>query len=245
MGVSFVAIFLLAYIVVFWVFGGAYSISWDYLPGIPQGEAAERRVSWKEKPIGGWIARHFFAHIPESMPNTTVYELEKKSQMYTESEAAGHVSQNNPQPINENSMAICSSDTNERQSPPRGQDATSVPTPGSRKRGQVSINNQSFAMTCAPSRGHQSKHSSPLALRLRRMVKPLMDPVAITILVSLPIALVKPLKALFVDTRDVGGPDWHGPDGRPPLFFIIDSGWQSILYGRQYQTHFYLPKRLL
>jgi auxin efflux carrier family protein len=56
-GISFISIFSVAFHIVFWGLGAAHSLSWDFLPNVPQGEAAERRVSWKEKPIGGWIAR--------------------------------------------------------------------------------------------------------------------------------------------------------------------------------------------
>ena len=55
MGVSFVSIFIVSYHLVFWVLGAAHSLSWDYLPGVPQGEEAERRCSWKEKPLGSLI----------------------------------------------------------------------------------------------------------------------------------------------------------------------------------------------
>jgi auxin efflux carrier family protein len=46
----------------------------------------------------------------------------------------------------------------------------------------------------------------------------------VTIASSIPISLFQPLRALFVDTTQVGGPNWKGPDGRPPLYFVIDTG---------------------
>lgn len=57
MGISFVSIFILVCNVSFWVFGAANSLRWDYAPDVPQDETAFQRVSWKEKPIGGWIHR--------------------------------------------------------------------------------------------------------------------------------------------------------------------------------------------
>jgi auxin efflux carrier family protein len=45
----------------------------------------------------------------------------------------------------------------------------------------------------------------------------------ISLLTSMVIALVPQLKALFVDTTASGGPAWHGPDGRPPLAFALDT----------------------
>lgn len=52
-------------------------------------------------------------------------------------------------------------------------------------------------------------------------------PINSAIAISLVVALVEPLKALFVDISGVGGPSWAGPDGNPPLSFIIDTGWQK------------------
>ena len=67
MGVSYVSIFIVAYHIVFWMLGTAHSLSWDYRPGVPQGEAAERRASWKEKPIGSFITRHV---LKQAVPDT-------------------------------------------------------------------------------------------------------------------------------------------------------------------------------
>jgi hypothetical protein len=47
-------------------------------------------------------------------------------------------------------------------------------------------------------------------------------PISAIVAISLLIALVDPLKALFVDFE--GGPSWNGPDGKPPLAFVIDTG---------------------
>ena len=77
-GVSFVSIFIVSYNLLFWVFGGAHSLSWDYLPGVPQGDDAETRVSWKQKPIGSYIARHILRQ--RAQPTSPVpddVELEK------------------------------------------------------------------------------------------------------------------------------------------------------------------------
>ena len=58
MGISFISIFILIYHIFFWVCGLAHSLSWDYAPGVPQGEAANTRAPWKEKPIGKFVWRH-------------------------------------------------------------------------------------------------------------------------------------------------------------------------------------------
>ncbi len=60
---------------------------------------------------------------------------------------------------------------------------------------------------------------------LRRSFKPLSSlftPITISMYISIPISLVPQLKALFVEVD--GGPYYHGPDGNPPLTFIINTG---------------------
>ncbi|OBZ70358.1 Protein ECM3 [Grifola frondosa] len=60
-------------------------------------------------------------------------------------------------------------------------------------------------------------------LRVFRPLTAIVTPITLTLAISLPMALIQPLKALFVDVSTTGGPDWKGPDGRPPLAFIIDT----------------------
>lgn len=64
----------------------------------------------------------------------------------------------------------------------------------------------------------------PKVLGALRPLAVVVTPVTVAIAVSLPIALVDQLKALFVDISDQGGPNWKGPDGKPPLAFVIDTG---------------------
>ena len=64
----------------------------------------------------------------------------------------------------------------------------------------------------------------------KRRVAPLANPIVVSLLISLTVALVPRLKALFVDATASGGPAWKGPDGRPPLAFLIDTGMCSISY---------------
>ncbi|CAG7847831.1 SubName: Full=Uncharacterized protein {ECO:0000313/EMBL:CCA77878.1} [Serendipita indica DSM 11827] len=49
----------------------------------------------------------------------------------------------------------------------------------------------------------------------------LLTPATITMALAFPIALVKPLKALFVEMED--SPIPYAPDGKPPLYFILDT----------------------
>lgn len=51
-----------------------------------------------------------------------------------------------------------------------------------------------------------------------------LNPVSISLFIALPIALVTPLKALFVTVDEwTGSKIPNGPDGKPPLSFILDT----------------------
>ena len=68
MGISFVGIFIVVYNIFFFVCGLARSLAWDYAPGVPQGEEAERRVLWREKPIGSLVHRYLLKNSPPQPP---------------------------------------------------------------------------------------------------------------------------------------------------------------------------------
>lgn len=66
-----------------------------------------------------------------------------------------------------------------------------------------------------------SKNRRNLILRGSRVLKSFLTPPSISIFISFPIALIPKLKALFVE---VPGTYIHpGPDGQPPLSFILDT----------------------
>ena len=154
MGVSFVSIFILTYHIFFWVCGLAHSLSWDYAPGVPQGEAANTRVSWKEKPIGGFIQRHVLKRRPQSFPDQLHHAYEPQATL--------------PAPV--------------------------------------------LTQPEVPS----------LSKRVLAAIAVVVTPISVVVAISLFIALLDPLKGLFVDFE--GGPSWEGPDGKPPLAFVIDTG---------------------
>ncbi|SJL10610.1 uncharacterized protein ARMOST_14000 [Armillaria ostoyae] len=60
---------------------------------------------------------------------------------------------------------------------------------------------------------------------LRRTFKPLSSlftPITLSMYIAIPISLIPQLKALFVEVDD--GPSYRGPDGNPPLTFVITTG---------------------
>ncbi|GJJ11276.1 hypothetical protein Clacol_005508 [Clathrus columnatus] len=213
LGVSFVSIFIVAYFLGFWVSGAAHSLSWDYLPNVPQGQDAESKVSWSEKPFGSWfyrkilrrpiintvsnespdesnIEKNGIGERPKSLSNSD-NQLESQSQISNIYLSQG--TQTISQPVNTQTVV---SGSNEVLSIPY----ENLPLPLYRRLPQL-----------------------PIFRQLHRILSILATPITVSLIISIPIALVQPLKALFVDTTAQGGPDWKGPDGRPPLFFIIDT----------------------
>ncbi|TFK52795.1 auxin efflux carrier [Heliocybe sulcata] len=242
LGVSFVSIFIVSYHITFWVFGGARSLSWDYLPGVPQKEEAERRVSWKEKPIGGWIARTFLGYKPPSPASSPEKAREKDSTPPPDAAALENeiaveareapVFEKHPnadpdiQLVRQTSRLSATSfrsrrpSTGQPQLPyfraqPQPSYAPSLPPPAP----APSI---ASSHTAAPATTPNSRSVfPPLLVKIFKPVSAIITPVTATLAVSLPIALINPLKALFVPVS--GGPSWTGPDGRPPLAFVIDT----------------------
>jgi len=234
--VSFVSLFIVAYNLVFWVFGAAHSISWDYLPNIPQDEEAEQKVSWREKPIGGWIARKFLGY-QKAPEQNACSSLSRKSG--PDLEAVDNI----PEGLRHSSKIELPLETplerqishhsipsiHSRHIATRTHNTTAVATPTSR----LSLEAPENATYSQPITKDDSSKLEVIAIpptppsifrRTFSLLRVFLTPVTLSLIVSLPIALVKPLKALFVDATDAGGPNWHGPDGRPPLFFFIDTG---------------------
>lgn len=186
MGISFIGVFIVVYNIFFFVCGLARSLAWDYAPGVPQGEEAERRVPWREKPIGGLVHRYLLGNSPPQPPPISAPQWEVGNTSKTDA----------PTDTGEKSTSISSQPDHE---------STILPV--------------------------HARPSSPTVSSVKSLLKKLLKtlsqvfvPMNIVIGVSLWIALVQPLKALFVDVSGEGGPSWKGPDGRPPLAFIFDTG---------------------
>ncbi|KAF8582766.1 auxin efflux carrier [Ramaria rubella] len=247
LGVSFVAIFIVVYYLVFWVLGAAHSISWDYLPNVPQGEAAEHRVSWKEKPIGGWFARLFLGHMPimqeEQVARNSRDDTKEKGDSPKESDnqpsdhSPVHRDHLNLDPdiqLARSISRVSITSLHSRQHPPLTtlpifETQDSAATHRSRKSVDMHPTSMSKSVDssessgCVPPHPQNATRTHPFLVRIYSLVSVLISPVTLTLAISIPIALIQPLKALFVDTTSLGGPNFKGPDGRPPLFFIIDT----------------------
>ncbi|PBK90834.1 hypothetical protein ARMGADRAFT_1166792 [Armillaria gallica] len=57
LGVSYISVFILAWNIVTWICGAAKTLAWDYAPGVPQGDAANVHVGWREKPVAAFFLR--------------------------------------------------------------------------------------------------------------------------------------------------------------------------------------------
>ncbi|KAH8096604.1 auxin efflux carrier [Cristinia sonorae] len=210
LGVSYVAIFIVSYNLVFWVFGAARSLSWDYLPGVPQGQDAElRNLTWKEKPLGSLVSRYIIRK-----PSKTIIGLALTS--IGKSEATEN-NEKSPSSLVEHPAASSRTPSIHGSVTSRHASITTIPVPSPPA---APVLEQDPATSV-----HRGQILSvpPVISRALQPVLAAMHPVTIALLVSLPIALLNPLKALFVDIADIGGPTYRGPDGRPPLAFIIDT----------------------
>ncbi|KAI0638609.1 auxin efflux carrier [Trametes polyzona] len=251
LGVSYVSIFIVCYHITFWMMGAAHSLSWDYRPGVPQGEAAERRLRWYEKPIGGLIARHILRREIPPSPCSLTNVNEKDEEAWPEKDKGKDVDESAAASVTELDGHVLNAEQPETD--PDVQLArrtsrlstTTIPLPQNRLRTsslQASASTHALPPVPPPTRAQSIRsadaqsiaqgsdtdtlHSASFKHRVIRVFRPLaalITPVTITLAISLPIALVQPLKALFVDVSDIGGPSWKGPDGRPPLAFLIDT----------------------
>ncbi len=230
--------------------GAAHSISWDYLPRVPQGEAAERHVSWKEKPVGNFIARRILHQdvkssfdLPLPRPQDEEMLSEKVSEKTPANSEATEIPRSEPDleavvhssidpgvqllrktsrlstyPVQEQPRLASISCAPAASSPVP---PVPPPTPAQSVRNFNARSITSRSATLNPPTLRQT------IVRLFRPLAAVVTPVTIALAISLPIALVNPLKALFVDISDVSSYSFKGPDGRPPLAFLIDTGASS------------------
>jgi hypothetical protein len=216
-GVSYVAIFIVSYHITFWVFGAAASLAWDYRPGVPQGVEAEHRVRWYEKPIGGWMYRRV---LRKSIPVATDGLDEAGA---TDVEMGAPAAEHKVKPALLDEIAALPS-TTAAPSPSDGTIAeiSRVPTHTS----ALSYRSLRTAVPCSPPEPDATPAPTRAALlqRVFAPVRAVVNPITVTLIVALVIALVNDLKALFVPVESAGAPTWHGPDGRPPLAFVMDTG---------------------
>ncbi|TRM55499.1 auxin efflux carrier [Schizophyllum amplum] len=263
LGISFISIFILVNNITFWVIGAARSLAWDYLPGVPQGEAALVRVPWYEKPIGRLIARYLMrkdvggtaAHKKEAdvsavekgvMEGSDVLRgaasLDVAPVSRTEEAFAINGDEDPEVQLARRSSRLSSSAVSARGRRPsiatmhRPRTPPGAPPPSLVSRSATSLVNAANGRKMSTGKSDTSTSSASVAeshiptfrerlighvTRTLHYAEAIFHPTVITIAISLPCALVPDLKALFVNSDSK--PSWRGPDGNPPLFFILDT----------------------
>ncbi|KAH8818630.1 auxin efflux carrier [Flagelloscypha sp. PMI_526] len=247
LGVSYVAIFILAFNIVFWSLGAANSLAWDYADDIPQKEDAERRYPWYEKPLGSLLAKYIL-RLPITPPQLTSAEKEKYKENPSALEASPVATsideaEGTADPDIRLARQISAASSSFRSRQPSSSQAArptdllpthteinSVgPSRSTTPLGLPSItvtkDNDLLSQHTTPNTNRRSTRRivPPIVVRIFHPVLVILNPVTISVFVSIPCALVPQLKALFVDATQMGGPDWKGPDGRPPLTIFFDA----------------------
>jgi auxin efflux carrier family protein len=229
--------------------------------GVPQGEDAEIRVRWYHKPLGGWIARHILGKKVPPSPfvavgapyngNNLETSEDSSDKAMQQAEAiriddvvgdvheAVFVEDNDP----EVGLARQVSHLSARSFRPRRASGSrsslsrlGVRAPPPLAFVQVPHSPAAFVTPSQTSHPLSSRvHVLCGVLEILAPLRVVITPITMTIAVSLPIALITPLKALFVDVSDVtdkySSGSWRGPDGKPVLNFLIDTGGYPMDYG--------------
>ncbi|OCH94479.1 auxin efflux carrier [Obba rivulosa] len=222
---SCVSVFVVTYFLTFFSGGAARSLSWDYLPGVPQGEEAERPVPWREKPIGRLIVRYLFrTRAPPQPPSTPEKNVEfKEEKTLRESEVPStEVHPDDVRYFNDDSDVQLTRRSSCLSTVSKNAIAADV-IPLSRRPSVAHLSASAHTLHETASVAPPTRIFPQWLLQVLGFLNGAVTPITVSLAVSIPIALIQDLKALFVDVSDSGGPSWHGPDGRPPLAFVMDT----------------------
>ncbi|KAF9066999.1 auxin efflux carrier [Rhodocollybia butyracea] len=254
LGISFVSVFIMVYHIFFWVFGAAASLRWDFLPEIPQGEEAMKRVPWSEKPIGSLIHRFFFQQRAESGNNNhALFGLDRVKNLMAIKEKMISKKRHSMESVEKGALSSNPGLLETGLAQPQCEDSVDPDVRLARRVSRLSatgpcrnvlpVSTDSTAPSPATAQSHNSSETTlPLSVNHEnipqskwarifpswfiKIVKPMsviITPVTIALAISLPVSVIQPLKALFTDATASGGPNFRGPDGSPPLNFIMET----------------------
>ncbi|KAK0442814.1 auxin efflux carrier [Desarmillaria tabescens] len=245
LGVSYVSIFILAYNIVMWICGAANTLAWDYAPDVPQGDAANVRASWREKPIAAFFLRVQAKFL--SRPNDSHCEKvgndeegadlardkglsvvlgKQLGEMEIDPEIqlpcrASRLSANSFQPRRSVDLGTRSRASSSRR-------ASNASQPSLKELLNVTVqrpfitDEQELEPTAEEEKlGRFASLFPPFLRRTFKSLSSLFTPITMSMYIAIPVSLIPQLKALFVEVD--GGPYYHGPDGNPPLTFIINT----------------------
>lgn len=208
-GVSFVSIFIVAYHTVFWVFGAAQSLSWDYQPDVPQGPEAEVHVGWKEKPIGGWFARRYLAYAPPQRPGWG------RPESYT-----GNVIRSNSSSTPDTNKTPSDTIPNTPMDPEKSATSSGSSAAPEKSMLEGTTPGVSKAPSIPPVSSTSSARKQGLLSRILHRLHAAITPITCSLVISITIALVPDLKALFLVSSKR---TWRAPDNRAPLAAFLDT----------------------
>ncbi|PBK87810.1 auxin efflux carrier [Armillaria gallica] len=253
LGVSYVSIFILAYNIVMWIGGAANTLAWDYAPGVPQGDAANVRVSWREKPIAAFFLRlraklfvrpknsdceraqdekdadserdKGFSVAMGKQPGSDLGEMETDPEIQL-ARKASRLSANSPRPRRPSAGISTRPRTGSLLPPPNASQSSLKELPGTAVPSlkSPSVTDQQEPELVEEEEEMPGRFASLFPPFLRRTFKPiasLFTPITMSMYIAIPVSLIPQLKALFVEVD--GGPYYQGPDGNPPLTFIINT----------------------
>ncbi|PBK63118.1 hypothetical protein ARMSODRAFT_1058287 [Armillaria solidipes] len=230
LGVSYISVFILAWNTVMWICGAAKTLAWDYAPGVPQGDAANVHVGWREKPMAAFFLRGSDCEKADDEKETMDVGLLIAMGRQPESDLGEMETDPEIQPTCKTSRLFAnffpSAAVNARPRTGTILPVTNVLYPPLREPPDTAI--QSSLVTEQELEPVKEEEERPGRLAslfpplLRRTFKPLSSlftPITMSMYIAIPISLIPQLKALFVEVD--GGPSYRGPDGNPPLTFII------------------------
>lgn len=161
-------------------------------------------VGWKEKPIGGWIARTFLGYVPTRREGWGRPDERADDEVVRESEAKGPAPGISPRDAEKALPGSAAADLQSTDPEKSALNAGATARPPS----------------LPPAASLRATRRAPLLARVLKPLRAALTPVTLSLIVSLPIALVPALKALFVPTP---GYTWRAPDARAPLAALLDT----------------------
>jgi len=200
-----------------WIAGGASTLAWDFAPGIPQGDEATIRVSWQQKPIGAIICkllsrREHAIERPQKLSGSAIPEISVEIEADPEIQLVRRMSRasatSTSRPFVSRPVAILD--------PP-------IPTNAHPSIHSLPLHPEKQPISEPPPESSETRSPS-LLQRFWSIVGTLFTPITLAMYISLPIALIPALKALFVLPSSPSVPYYFvAPDGNPPLYFLLNT----------------------
>lgn len=215
------SIFILCYNITYWILPTARSLQLDYKPGVPHGTAAEVRVPLEETVT----FRFFVDHLPSGLSKRMAASASRPPTRPSTPPLPPEMG-----PLEAQSTSILPS-TSAVRKPSSGGEPQRQPTQEDNEKKEekaeqaVLATNEPPQPVPASDAGLAVDEPPPGKVKrvwrqTKAILAPIKTPVVISMAISIPIALIPPLKALF--THD-GETTYHfgSPNGEPPLGWFL------------------------